>query len=93
MSETMFYILFALRQERHGYGVIQHVHALTDGRVQLGAGTVYSTLRKLERAKLISPTTEVDRRKNYVITDAGVRALTEEARRIADLHRVGRTLL
>ena len=93
MSETMFYILFALREERHGYGIMQHVHQLTDGRVDLGAGTVYSTLRRLERQKLIKATTEVDRRKNYVITGSGLKALTDEARRIAELHQLGRELL
>lgn len=93
MSETMFYILFALRAERHGYGVMQHVNVLTDGRVHLGAGTVYSTLRRLERQKLIRATAEVDRRKNYVITQTGLKALTDEARRIAALYQLGRDLL
>lgn len=49
MSETIFYILFGLREERHGYGVMQFVKALAEGRIELGAGTMYSTLRKLER--------------------------------------------
>lgn len=89
----MFYILFALRQERHGYGVMQHVNTLTSGRVDLGAGTVYSTLRRLERQKLIVATTETDRRKNYVITERGTKALTDEARRIAALHQLGKELL
>jgi DNA-binding PadR family transcriptional regulator len=93
MSETMFYILFALREERHGYGIMQHVHALTNGRIELGAGTVYSTLRRLERLKFITATTETDRRKNYVITARGTSALTHEARRIAELHQWGKELL
>jgi hypothetical protein len=38
MSETLFSILFAPRSERNGYGVIQHVEELTEGRVVLGAG-------------------------------------------------------
>ncbi len=93
MSEQMFYILFALREERHGYGVMQHVHALTGGRVELGAGTMYSTLRRLERQRLIVSTTEVDRRKNYLITASGMQALTDEARRIEQLHQLAKELL
>lgn len=89
----MFYILFALREERHGYGVMQHVSALTSGRIELGAGTVYSTLRRLERDRLIVATTEIDRRKNYVITERGVTVLTNEARRIAKLYQLGKELL
>jgi transcriptional regulator, PadR family len=31
MSETMFYILLSLRQERHGYGIMQHVKEISGG--------------------------------------------------------------
>ena len=41
MSETMFYILSSLRQERHGYGIMLHVKEITQGRIVLGAGTIY----------------------------------------------------
>ena len=53
MSETMFYILLSLKQERHGYAIMQHVKELTDARIELGAGTVYSSLGKLESDGLI----------------------------------------
>ena len=33
MSETMFYILSSLRQERHGYGIMLHVKEITQGRI------------------------------------------------------------
>lgn len=89
----MFYILLALRQERHGYGIMQHVLALTGGRIELGAGTIYSTLGKLEHQRLIVATTEVDRRKNYLITERGTAALAREARRIAELHDHSKELL
>ncbi len=49
MSETMFYILFSLTQARHGYGIMQHVERLTNGRLVLGAGTIYQSLSKLEK--------------------------------------------
>ena len=65
MSETMFYILSSLRQERHGYGIMLHVKEITQGRIVLGAGTIYQTLQKLERDRLIRPTREIDRKKQY----------------------------
>src|SRR5450756_2895935 len=37
-----------LRSERHGYGVMQCVEELTKGRIMLGAGTIYTSLGKLE---------------------------------------------
>ena len=32
MTETAFYILLSLTEPRHGYGIIQHVDKITDGR-------------------------------------------------------------
>jgi DNA-binding PadR family transcriptional regulator len=92
MSETMFYILFALRDERHGYGIMQHVAELTDGRVVLGAGTVYMSLGKLESDGLVKVTSRDGRRTNYVITPKGTEVLRAEARRIASLHRYAKEI-
>ncbi|MHC1684175.1 MAG: PadR family transcriptional regulator [Clostridiaceae bacterium] len=86
MSETMLYILLSLQQERHGYGIMQHVKELTKGRINLGAGTIYQSLGKLESDGLINPSKEADRKKYYVITDIGKQILTEEANRIKEIY-------
>ena len=85
MSETMMYILFALREERHGYGVMLFVRQLTRGRIVLGAGTIYQTLSKLEKHKMIVATKEVDRKKFYRITDIGTATLKAEVARIKEI--------
>ena len=85
MSETMFYILLSLKQERHGYAIMQYVKELTKGRILLGAGTVYSSLGKLDSDGLIKPVREEDRRKIYAITPVGNEILHEEAARINEL--------
>lgn len=90
LSETMYCILLALREERHGYGVIQHVADFTAGHVQLGAGTVYTSLKKLERAGWIARTRTEERRHYYVLTERGTRALDDQTRRIERLHAYGR---
>ena len=36
MSETAYYILLSLSEPRHGYGIIQHVEEMTNGRIRLG---------------------------------------------------------
>lgn len=87
MSETMFYILLSLRQERHGYAIMQHVKELTNGRITLGAGTVYTSLGKLESDSLIAGVREEERRKIYAITPLGNLILHEEAERIAELYK------
>lgn len=87
MSETMLYILLSLREERYGYGIMQHVKELTDGRIVLGAGTLYQSLGKLETAGLIAPTREIERKKLYRITASGEEILLAEAQRIREIHR------
>ena len=86
MSETMFYILLSLKQERHGYAIMQHVKELTKARIILGAGTVYSSLGKLESDGLIKSAREEERRKIYAITPLGSEILYEEIARITELY-------
>jgi DNA-binding PadR family transcriptional regulator len=85
MSETMLYILLSLQEERHGYGIMQHVKELTKGRIVLGAGTVYQSLGKLESDSLIRAVREEERKKYYVITPLGSQILGEEAARIREV--------
>jgi len=87
MSETMLYILLSLQEERHGYGIMQHVKELTKGRIVLGAGTVYQSIGKLESDGLIHAVREEDRKKYYTITPLGVQILSEEAARIREIYR------
>ncbi|MGN8898132.1 PadR family transcriptional regulator [Flavonifractor sp. HCP28S3_F3] len=82
LTEQMFYVLLALRQERHGYGIMQAITALTDGRVNIGAGTLYALLERFEGEKLIVLTRVEDKRKYYQLTPEGDKALREEYRRI-----------
>lgn len=93
MSETMFYTLLSLRQERHGYAIMQFVKELTKGRIVLGAGTVYSSIGKLEGDGLIQSVSEENRRKTYLITGQGEQILREEVKRIAELYKHSEDLL
>lgn len=89
LSETAYYILLALKIERHGYGIIQHVEQITNNRISLGAGTIYGTLRKMEKSNLIKPTKEEDKRKYYIITQLGEMVLKEEIQRIGEMYHNG----
>jgi len=92
MTETAYYILLSLLEERHGYGIMQHVSQITQNRINLGAGTVYGTLGKLEKNKLILNTREEDKRKYYLITQEGKEVLTAEFERITELYENGKEL-
>lgn len=39
MTETGFYILLCLREQQHGYGIVQKVKCLTHGEICLSPGT------------------------------------------------------
>lgn len=86
MSETMLYILLSLKDEMHGYAIMQNVQKLTKGRITLGAGTVYQSLGKLEKGKLIECISEENRRKTYLITEIGTEILETEKQRITEIY-------
>ncbi len=85
MTETAYYILLALTSPRHGYGIMLHVEQITGKRIKLGAGTIYGTLSKLEKDRLIAPIAEEERRKIYKITERGIRLLKLELSRLQEL--------
>ena len=41
LTEPVYYILLSLLTPMHGYGIMQNVKKLTNGRVNIGAGTLY----------------------------------------------------
>ena len=41
LTEVTFYILLSLYTPKHGYAVMQFIEEKTDGRLSLGAGTLY----------------------------------------------------
>lgn len=88
LTEAFFYILLALRKPNHGYGVIQEVERLTNGRVVLGPGTLYGalqTMQKREWIRIYSQDTESRKKKEYIITNLGKTAFEAEKRRLEEL--------
>lgn len=93
MREPTFNILLALaREERHGYGIIQHVVDLTDGALRLGPGTLYGALDRLTAEGLVaeSRVEVVDgrERRYYRLTDDGRGRLAAEVSRRAQVVEV-----
>jgi DNA-binding PadR family transcriptional regulator len=94
LTETVYYILLALLTPLHGYGVMQYVNEISDGRITLGAGTLYGALTTLTDKGWISPIAggEGDRKKEYVITDAGRAIVGREVDRLEELLRNGKRI-
>ena len=87
MTETGFYILLCLREEMHGYSIVQKVEAMTDGAVRLSPGTMYGSLSKMEKDGLIRFVREEEKRKLYCLTALGEEVLALEMSRIERLYR------
>ncbi|EGD28889.1 PadR family transcriptional regulator [Streptococcus sanguinis] len=87
MTETGFYILFCLQQERHGYSITQKVKELTEGQLSISPGTMYGTLAKMEKDGLIAFVREEEKRKLYSIKELGRQILELEIQRIERLYR------
>ncbi len=87
MQEATFLILTALADgSQHGYGIITEVGQISDGRVRLRAGTLYTALDRLRSDELIGMDREeiVDGRlrRYYRLTPEGGRRLAAEAARL-----------
>ena len=87
MTETSFYILLCLRNEMHGYSIVQKVDEMTGGEIRLSPGTMYGSLGKMEKDGLIQFIREEEKRKIYCITPLGTEVLELEMKRIARLYR------
>ena len=82
LTEPMYYILLSLTEPRHGYGIMQHVHETTGGRVALGAGTLYALLSRFEEDGIIENSGEEEKRKYYKLTEKGMEILKNEYERL-----------
>ena len=90
LTEAVYYILLAVRKPNHGYGIIQEVEQLTNGRVVLGAGTLYGAIQTLQNKRWIdiySVDTESRKKKEYIITDLGKEVFEAERMRLEELLR------
>jgi len=69
-------------EANHGWGISQRIQQVSRDVLQVGQGSLYPALHRLERKRLISPTwqsTENNRRaKYYELTSAGRRQLEKE---------------
>lgn len=93
MSETAFLILLSLTEPRHGYGISKWVKEKTKDRISLGSGTIYGTLSKMEKDKLITVYDEVDNRIIYEITSRGRAILKAEYDRLSSLIDISKDIL
>lgn len=95
LTETTYYILLALLEPLHGYGIILRVKALSAESVDIAPGTLYGALENLSKQNLISLVAEdaEKRRKIYALTDLGRQVLEMEYSRMKKLVELSQPLL
>ncbi|MGI5214064.1 PadR family transcriptional regulator [Plantactinospora sp. CA-290183] len=87
LREPTFLILTALaREPMHGYGIVNEVAALSEGRLALRPGTLYGALDRLTEEGLVAPDREEvvggRLRRYYRLTEAGDASLAAETERL-----------
>lgn len=100
LTPAVFHILLALStEERHGYGIMKQVEADSLGKVKMGPGTLYGSIKRMldsglidESEARVDPAMDDARRIYYKITCNGERALKGELQRYSHLVRLTRKL-
>jgi DNA-binding PadR family transcriptional regulator len=92
LTEATYFILLSLAPgPRHGYAIMKDVHQLSQGRVTLSTGTLYTALKRLldqgwiRRADELGSETNGRQRKAYHLTDLGRDILEAEIHRLEGL--------
>jgi len=98
LTPAVLHILLALStKERHGYGIMKQVEADSQGKVNMGPGTLYGSLGRMieaglirESDKKIDPEMDDERRVYYKITSLGQKALAAELERYREVVAVAK---
>src|ERR1700677_2231213 len=93
MREPTYFVLASLLDgPLHGYGIIKRTEQLSNGRVKLATGTLYTALDRLSGEgyiRVVSEETVSGRpRRSYGLTESGAAALNAEAARMAEAARI-----
>src|SRR5579859_803113 len=98
LTTSAFYILLSLSsQDRHGYEMLKDVTMSSAGRVRMGPGILYTTLKRLLEAGLIvevegraDADRDDSRRRYYRLSHQGRAALAWELERMEQALKVAR---
>ena len=98
LTPAVLHILLALStKERHGYGIMKQVESDSQGKVNMGPGTLYGSIRRIidaglirESDKEIDPEMDDERRVYYKITGLGQKTLAAELQRYREVVAVAK---
>ncbi len=98
LTPAVFHILLALADgEKHGYSIMKDVEKQTEGKIKMGPGTLYGTIKRMLTAGLIEeadertdPALDSERRRYYRLNELGQKALGAESQRLEQAVKVAR---
>ena len=98
LTPAVLHILLALSiKQRHGYGIMKQAESDSNGKVNMGPGTLYGSIRRMidaglirESDKRIDPEMDDERRVYYEITSLGQRMLAGELQRYREVVSVAK---
>ncbi len=98
LTPAVLHILMALAsQERHGYGIMKQVESDSQGKVKMGPGTLYGSIKRMidaglirESDKRVDPEMDDERRVYYTITALGQKSLSAELERYREVVNVAK---
>ncbi len=82
LTEQMFYVLLCLKTECYGMDILDRVPSMTNGRVNVGSGTLYNLLEQFLSAGMIVETKVEGRKRSYLLTEYGQEILEKEYQRL-----------
>jgi DNA-binding PadR family transcriptional regulator len=98
LTPAVFHILLALADgEKHGYSIMKDVEAQTAGKVKMGPGTLYGSIKRMLAAGFIEeaderpdPTLDNERRRYYQLSNMGQKVLSAESQRLEQAVQIAR---
>lgn len=94
LTEVTFFVLLSVYQPKHGYAIMKFIEEKTNGRLVLGAGTLYGALTALEEKGWIMPCSSAGgRKKEYLITNAGKEVCNKEMIRLKVLVKIAEDIM
>ncbi|BCA86226.1 PadR family transcriptional regulator [Enterococcus saigonensis] len=93
LSDSVYAILLVLLKPQHGYAIMKEISNITNGHMEIGPASMYTNLKKLQKADYITLQENSDRKKVYQITSSGREALEKDIARRRLFYEAGIALL
>jgi len=98
LSPAAFHIMLVLAGgENHGYAIMREVAEHTNGKMRLGPGSLYGTIKRMledgwieESDERPDPQLDDERRRYYRLTGIGRKLVQAEAERLEELVNIAR---